>query len=655
MISLKNQIKSLLAVLVVSLSAFAGVAAVLFQKNFDSFTDFIGEKSKSHLEVLSSLAEIETGLYLHQQSFACAISSGSDKCLITLRETEQVVADQFKFLENFNKSRFTDWVHASDFAPADSHGELRGLIAAYQAAPPNGQSRDDSWQRLYALVRADSENYFEATRLRLKQHFEGNGAESGTVAADLSLEQKTLDLLFLGVAEIRERYNATFWLATQTRDAAFTRDTANYYRALVIGSALLIFLAGLIALLIHRHFRIQEAHEENLVRLGTRDLATGLFNRKSMESMLTQEIERAKRRNYALSVVILRVEPFEKLRVELGQVAVDRLFFQVAEVLRASCRSYDGIFKSDSHSFVVILPEAHQRFINELCGRFLGRIGKKRFLVKSDQTKVAPTILAGAAAYPLNGANAEDLLKFAEMTLSAKFDARILEKNVGAMAGPAPVPQNELPASDAAPAEPAEPDAPEAPFSAASVIAKLKARAVKTDGVQEAGETAPEHAEPDPASSNVIPLAKTEEPADIADAETEPTAPVPEETAPAQQDPPDIAPSTDTPPVAEVKALQPPPADEDAVSADEIPDVVNALLQGESEPAADEAPVKPLSDEPAEEELPPDTLTPGTHKPQDIQIVKTDKEDVIMVDFDRDRADLAERFRRKRGQKPAAN
>jgi diguanylate cyclase (GGDEF)-like protein len=658
-ISLKNQIKSLVAVLVAMLAAFTGVAAFLFQENFDDFTDFINERSKSHLTALTTLAEIETGLYLHQQSFACALASGMDKCLITLRETEQVVVDQFKFLETFNKGRFSDWIQAPDFNAADPDSELRELMTSYQAAPLTRTSRVEPWQRLYALVRADTENYFAATASRLKRHLEGVSADAEAETSDLTSEQKTLDLIFLGLSEIRERYNDKFWFDSQARDAVFTRDTNNYYRALLAGSSLLILLAGLIALLVHRHFRVQELHEENLVRLGTRDLATGLFNRKSLESMLSQEVGRAKRRNYALSVVLLRVEPFEKLRVELGQVATDRLFFQIAEVLRASCRAYDGIFKSDAHSFVIVMPEAPPRFINELCGRFLGRIGKKRFIVKSDQTKVAPTILAGAAAYPLNGSRPDELLKFAEMTLSPKFDARILEKDVGAMAGPAPA----TPAEENLPPEPAlsdapvqpEPPAASPPFSAASIIAKLKARASQvTNSEVSSPETAPT-AEPS-ATSNVISLAKADadapvEPDESAAQTADPDSPVGDtsvaslvEAAPQSE----IFPVTETAPVPSDGA---PPLKADQTE-EELPDIVNALLQ--DEPEADST--QPVFEEPLHENEPSSyaPLTEPSSQPQEIQIVKTGQEDVIMVDFDREREDLAERFRRKRGQKPAA-
>lgn len=628
--SLKNRIKALTAVFVVLLAAFAALAAILFQENFAAFTGIVRDRSSDQLRALDTVTAIETAFYVHRKSFACAIATGDDKCLVNLKESQQTVIDQLSLLEDFNAARFPDWIASADFKTNEPQKELR--VALDTAASHDGDHDASSRQRLYALVRANAESYFKSSDELMRTALEARAGSETTI--DATQANAALDLISLGLGAIKARYNQTFWDEAYARNAVFTSDTTNYYRALLIGGALLVALALLIAVLLDRHFRMQEAHEENLVRLGTRDLATGLFNRRSMDSLLAQEVERARRRNYPLSLLMLRVEPYAKFHSELGIVATERLFFQIAEVLRTTCRPYDGLFKADNNTFLVVFPETHPKMVAVLCERFLSRLTKKRFLVRSDQAKVAPTFLVGAASFPLNAAAAPDLLRFAEDSLSERFNAALLDPPAVALAGPAPQKNEPVVAVDV-PAPPPPPEIKKPAISPEALVAKLKARAAQT-------ETKPIP----PPSPVVMPPLEPEPVREVApppNVIAMPDAALQKRRAVADEAHVSAAPPRDTAPSAM-------PSHEPVVSED-LPDVVTALMQGvaENQPEVERVAPAPLSfDEAvvADDAVPE---APVLSKPPTMQVLHDDEEDVILVDFDREREDIAARFKRKRG------
>lgn len=430
--SQKKQIKTLITFFVVLLFAFAGTTSFLFKGSHDFFNTYIRDKSHAHLDLIKTISEVETGLYIFQKSFGCALTSGDDKCLVNMKEAKKSVLSNFAALEKLNATNFQSWVEGKKFTVQNLELELRTSLASFRELEHSTNRGGNEFQRLFYLVQNNINSYFENGQAHLDNLM---NTASGSGAIDPSLntadkEQETLDLVYLGLNAVREHYNSVLWDESQWRGASFTRSMENYFYAMMAVTGLLIVFAIGIAVQINRHFRSQHHRDENLVVLGTRDMATGLFNRRSMESLLGQELQRAKRYDYSLSMLMLRIEPYDEIRSELGQMALDRMFFQISEILRAICRSYDGLFKVDKNSFFIVFPEADPKVLNKLVARLRMKLNKKRFLVLSDQTKVSPTILMGGAAYPMNGTEYGELVGFAEQTLSEDFDAKIIHKNM---------------------------------------------------------------------------------------------------------------------------------------------------------------------------------------------------------------------------------
>ncbi|MDD5452808.1 MAG: GAF domain-containing protein [Candidatus Bipolaricaulis sp.] len=102
-----------------------------------------------------------------------------------------------------------------------------------------------------------------------------------------------------------------------------------------------------------RRIRIEEQLREQAIR----DPLTGLYNRRTLGGVLEREIERAKRYEHPLTLVMADIDDFKSVNDRHGHLVGDALLRRVAEVLRGSVRAEDYVFRYGGEEFVLVLPE----------------------------------------------------------------------------------------------------------------------------------------------------------------------------------------------------------------------------------------------------------------------------------------------------------
>jgi diguanylate cyclase (GGDEF)-like protein len=163
-----------------------------------------------------------------------------------------------------------------------------------------------------------------------------------------------------------------------------------------------------------RDFADQNFHEA-IYRLATTDGLTGLLNKTTITRALSEEILKQQRYHRRLSVLLLDLDDFKSLNDTLGHLTGDRVLQTVAEILTRNLRCQDKAGRFGGEEFLVVLPETGLRGAATSAERI------RRDLERSIAAKVglerAVTASIGVASFPVDGAEADDLLDRADAAL----------------------------------------------------------------------------------------------------------------------------------------------------------------------------------------------------------------------------------------------
>jgi diguanylate cyclase (GGDEF)-like protein len=104
-----------------------------------------------------------------------------------------------------------------------------------------------------------------------------------------------------------------------------------------------------------------EEHMLQLRRLSRTDSLTGLFNHRIFYERLKDELNRARRYDSPLSMVLIDLDNFKSVNESKGHQFGDHLLVKSAERMRADLRQTDILCRYGGDEFGVILPETGQK------------------------------------------------------------------------------------------------------------------------------------------------------------------------------------------------------------------------------------------------------------------------------------------------------
>jgi diguanylate cyclase (GGDEF)-like protein len=142
------------------------------------------------------------------------------------------------------------------------------------------------------------------------------------------------------------------------------------------------------------------------------DPLTGLLNRRGFEEAFELEVERARRLESPLTLLVGDLDRFKMLNDRLGHPAGDRALELLGEALTAGVRRIDRVGRMGGEEFALILPQTEEHEGYVLAERLRAKI-RSNF-----ETDLFPlTISFGVASYPTHGATTASLLKAADQAL----------------------------------------------------------------------------------------------------------------------------------------------------------------------------------------------------------------------------------------------
>ena len=161
---------------------------------------------------------------------------------------------------------------------------------------------------------------------------------------------------------------------------------------------------------------------ENALRFGqaentpATDALTGLPNTRTMFQRLDAGLRDAVRQGGRLAILVTDMDGFKKINDQFGHATGDLVLQETAKVLKQACRKDDCVARMGGDEFVLLLADAGPHAVGE-------RVRDLDRMVEQTGLRVCGAdflrLSAGAAFYPEDGRDAEELL--------SKADARMYE------------------------------------------------------------------------------------------------------------------------------------------------------------------------------------------------------------------------------------
>ena len=138
--------------------------------------------------------------------------------------------------------------------------------------------------------------------------------------------------------------------------------------------------------------------EERYRSLSQTDSLTGLFNSRQLHEQLPIEIERAKRYQRPMSLLVLDCDNFKAVNDTYGHLSGDHVLQNLAHAIRQCLRRSDFAFRYGGEEFVVLLPETEGLAALNIAERLRGLFAGLNTPAQDGET-IRCTVSIGVAVY----------------------------------------------------------------------------------------------------------------------------------------------------------------------------------------------------------------------------------------------------------------
>ena len=177
--------------------------------------------------------------------------------------------------------------------------------------------------------------------------------------------------------------------------------------------AIAIAIYGYLSLLL---FRREKAHAEHLMQLAHTDILTSVPNRAAAQRYLGKMIEKSRRNKTHFGVIFIDLDEFKYVNDTYGHHCGDQVLITLTDRLSTRLRAGDLLFRLGGDEYLAIAECADGASLNTVCERLLGAT-EEPVPIKNISHKMSLSI--GAAFFPFDGDNSEDLLKNADIAMYA--------------------------------------------------------------------------------------------------------------------------------------------------------------------------------------------------------------------------------------------
>jgi diguanylate cyclase (GGDEF)-like protein/putative nucleotidyltransferase with HDIG domain len=150
-------------------------------------------------------------------------------------------------------------------------------------------------------------------------------------------------------------------------------------------------------------------------RQATTDGLTNLFNHRTGQEKLAEQLKLAERYQRNLAVIMMDIDHFKSINDRYGHPVGDTVLKSVARIIRRDCRDVDIPVRYGGEEFLLVLPEINQESAVVVAERL--RKTLQREVITHDDVQLSVTASIGVAAYPEDAEAQHHLLELADKAL----------------------------------------------------------------------------------------------------------------------------------------------------------------------------------------------------------------------------------------------
>jgi diguanylate cyclase (GGDEF)-like protein/PAS domain S-box-containing protein len=169
------------------------------------------------------------------------------------------------------------------------------------------------------------------------------------------------------------------------------------------------------AVMVFHDVSVARARSVRMSYLAQHDFLTELPNRMLLNDRLTQAMASAHRHQKLLAVLFLDVDHFKHINDSLGHATGDQLLRSIARRMLGCVRDSDTVSRQGGDEFVILLSEVTRAEDAALIADKLLAAVRRPHRINHRDLHV--TVSVGIGVYPMDGTDAETLLKNADRAL----------------------------------------------------------------------------------------------------------------------------------------------------------------------------------------------------------------------------------------------
>lgn len=153
---------------------------------------------------------------------------------------------------------------------------------------------------------------------------------------------------------------------------------------------------------------VASSRGEEIEKLALIDSLTELYNHRTLLKELKSELNRARRYQQCVSVLMLGVDGLDAIKSQFGPLTFDAVQRVVAHVVRDGIREVDFGSRYTQNEFVIVLPQTIPSGAALSAERIRQRIGNQAIVHNWQTFSVTASI--GVVSFPQNGKEYDQLL-----------------------------------------------------------------------------------------------------------------------------------------------------------------------------------------------------------------------------------------------------